>query len=204
MGGYGARGVRDPRNLKDIGFKRQQAEKLISYLMEHNYDRTLSFDKLVNVPTSQEFVHIVSFLLRQAIPDFDFSGSYQEELPVVLKLLGYPFPIAKGVLAATIAPLHWPPLLAALGWLVDLLRYSKAETARAEGAESFDAEEDGHKMFFDYLSRCYAFFLAGQDVRSRPAVLLCQASSATFHPVLSSPYSRPPVSFAASGLAGPC
>jgi kinetochore protein NDC80 len=59
------------------------------------------------------------------------------------------------------APHTLPPPRTALSWLVDLLNYGEAESAN----EEFDADgfEDGHKMFFEYLSRGYAEFLSGKD-----------------------------------------
>ena len=154
----GGRKMADPRNISDKGFKDRSVRKLIEYLIEHGFERTLS-PQLLTAPSVKDFVHIISFLLKAAIPNFDFDKKFEEEVPEVLKALGYPYNIPKSSLQSVGAPHAWPPILAALAWLVDLLRYSEAVSAEAEGSDSAFDNDDGNKMFFDYLSRGYALFL---------------------------------------------
>lgn len=84
-------------------------------------------------------------------------------MPAVLKMLGYPYNISRSALQSVGAPHAWPPILAALGWLVDLLKYSEA-AMDAEGEVDNGFETDaGEKMFFEYLQEGYALFLRGED-----------------------------------------
>ena len=160
--GASGRKPADPRNISDKGFMRESIRKLIHYLSEHGYDRALS-PQLLTAPSTKDFVHILSFLLKSAIPNFKFGAKFEDEVPTVLKTLGYPYTISKGHLSAVGSPHTWPHLLAALAWLVDLLRYSEAAFERDQAEdESFD-NDDGNKVFFDYLSKGYALFLSGED-----------------------------------------
>lgn len=122
--GAGGRKPNDPRNISDKKFKDAAIKKLIQYLAEHGYDRAIS-TQILTAPSAKEFVYILSFLLKNAIPNFKFGAKYEDDVPVVLKALGYPYTISKGALSAVGTPHTWPHLLAALSWLVDLLKVLK-------------------------------------------------------------------------------
>ena len=49
------------------------------------------------------------------------TGKFEEEIPTILKLLGYPTTIGRSALTAIGNPMSWPQLLAALTWLTDVL-----------------------------------------------------------------------------------
>ena len=88
-------------------------------------------------------------------------------MPAVLKLLGYPYNIQRGALQSVGAPHAWPPILASLAWLVDLLSYSELSHAEAEAANDGFDDAAGEKMFFEYCAEGYALFL-----RARHRLLL--------------------------------
>ena len=70
----------------------------------------------------------MQFLLRQVDPHIKAFGKIEDDVPTLFKQLKYPFQISKSALFAVGSPHTWPSLLAALGWLVELLNYSeKAE-----------------------------------------------------------------------------
>ena len=48
--------------------------KLINYLSEHGYERTVS-PQVLSAPSVKEFVHIISFLLKATVPNFEFGNS---------------------------------------------------------------------------------------------------------------------------------
>jgi len=92
----------------------------------------------------------------------------------------YPFLLSKTSLSAVGSPTTYPAILAALGWLVELLRYDEAACEAdpllgSAGAELDDA--DGFTgavpegavdparaaFFFEALRECYGHFLAGED-----------------------------------------
>ena len=93
---------------------------VINYLTEHHYDRPIA-PRVLSSPTTKDFVHILSFLLKAIDPNFKFVGKFEEEVPVVFKALGYKITINKGPLQSVGAAHSWPQLLAALSWLVELL-----------------------------------------------------------------------------------
>ena len=49
---------------------------------------------------------------------------FEEEIPKILKQIGYPYPISKSAMFA-IGNMHsWPNLLGALQWMVEVIRVS--------------------------------------------------------------------------------
>lgn len=156
----GGRKQTDPRPVGNKAYTTESIMKLIIYLTEHGYDRAIN-KKILEAPTNKDFLSIVSFLLRAIDPNFEFKGKFEDELPNVLRLLGYPATVSKSALSAVSVPHRWPQLLAVLTWLVDLAKYIEAVT-EAEARPDFDCDE-GNKMFLEYLTQGYKLWLSGQD-----------------------------------------
>ena len=55
-------------------------------------------------------------------PDFAFGKKAEEQVPDVLKILGYPFVISKTAMYSVGSPHTWPTLLAALTWLRETIQ----------------------------------------------------------------------------------
>ena len=158
----------DPRDIKKKAFQREAIEKLIEYLNIHGFTNAQPLTpQMLQAPDTKLFVNVISFLLKSAIPNFSFEGNFEDEVPTVLKQLGYPFSIQRGLLKSVGAPHAWPQILAALAWLVDLLQFMEAKAAADDGeahdGDEFDSERNSQKMFFDYCHEGYSLFLRGED-----------------------------------------
>jgi kinetochore protein NDC80 len=126
-----------------------------------NFPPTLLPLQVLLSPTKKDFEHICQFLLRQLDTHWRLVGKPEDEVPLFFNWLRYPFQISKSALFAVGAPHTWPPLLAALSWLVELLTYSeRAEVARVE---TYDERQRGESGFFEYVSRAYRCFMSGDD-----------------------------------------
>lgn len=117
----GGRKVEDPRPIRDKAYMSKSIRKLIVYLSEHGYDRSIS-SQILTSPTTKDFLSIISFLLASIDPNFKFLGKFEDEIPAVLKLISYPTTVGRSALTAIGNPTSWPQLLAALSWLTDLLK----------------------------------------------------------------------------------
>ena len=151
----------DPRVFKDPAFKRSAIEKVIRCLMEHGYDRAIN-PQVLHQPTQKDFVHWISFLFKIVVPNFEFTqgAKFEDEVPQIFKALGYPVNVTKSSLQTVGAQHSWPPLLGALAWLTDLINYSEAAS---NPENTWDDDQDGNKMFFDYLQKGYGLFLKATD-----------------------------------------
>ncbi|KAF0720072.1 Aste57867_572 [Aphanomyces stellatus] len=148
----------DPRPIGERNFMQMCIRLLIEFLSDRHYDHPLS-QQLLYKPMKKDFVNIMQFLFRQLDPNFLFSTKIEEDVGNCFRTLKYPFPISKTALAA-VGTLHsWPPLLAAISWLIELLTYDSI--VQEEGGD--DADDNGDKEMFEYLTVAYKAFLSGND-----------------------------------------
>ena len=78
--GRGGSSVADPRNISDRGFKRQAVEKLIQYLADHGFEKVVT-QQMLQAPSVRDFVHIISFLLKATVPNFEFGNRARPPRP---------------------------------------------------------------------------------------------------------------------------
>mmetsp|Transcript_8232 Transcript_8232/g.21052 ORF Transcript_8232/g.21052 Transcript_8232/m.21052 type:complete len:594 (+) Transcript_8232:52-1833(+) len=162
--GRGGGGTRaDPRPVESKKYFHESIKRVIAYLTEHAYDRTISL-KMLTTPTTKDFQFVLEFLLRGIDSNYSLDqtkAKFEDEVIGVFKALGYPFEIRKQALYTVGSPHSWPALVATLTWLIDLLEYSEEVLARKE-EDCFDADLT-FKIFFEYLSKAYQTFLDGDD-----------------------------------------
>jgi kinetochore protein NDC80 len=129
------RGVQDTRPITDPGFKREAAQLVLKYLKDHDYPLSANLRTLLE-PSGTEFASIVAFLMQQFDPSFQnhsgencmaVSARFEDEVAMYFKFLGYPHTLSKTGMASAGSPHSWPPLLAALSWLVLVLRATEEE-----------------------------------------------------------------------------
>jgi hypothetical protein len=100
--GRGGQKSQDPRPISDKEYMKTSIHSVINYLTEHHYDRPIA-PRVLSSPTTKDFVHILSFLLKAIDPNFKFGGKFEEEVPVIFKSLGYKITINKGPLQSVAA-----------------------------------------------------------------------------------------------------
>jgi kinetochore protein NDC80 len=149
----------DPRPISEKQFVLDSSRKVVSFLQEKGYEENISV-KSLQAPAIKVFANILQFCFRQIDPHFTFKGQYDEEIPKLFRSLEYPIAIQKGELKV-ISQHHWPRLLAALTWLVDLVQFDETRTALNE--EMPLDTEDTEGIFFEYLSGSYQIFMEGHD-----------------------------------------
>ena len=156
---YGKGIVKDPRNIRDRTFVVASIKTLLSYLMESNYDMPIS-SKILNAPSAKDFQNMFLFLYKQLDPSYHLVKKFEDEVPVMMKALKYPFAgeISKSQLQAVGSMHTWPSLLAMLVWMIELIMASEAADS-SEDQESTNPES----IFYEYLGKSYEVFLNGDD-----------------------------------------
>lgn len=147
--------MEDPRSTKDKAWTKAANERIVEYLVSHNYDRQIS-PKSLSAPTKKDYLHTLAFLYNKIDPLFEFADEKVEKAEVAIiamfKRLKYPISISKAHLQAIGAPQSMPSLTASMLWLVELLEYEgRVDVARQE--EFSPGDENPDKMFFDLLAR---------------------------------------------------
>lgn len=114
---------KDPRPIREKSFQNACIMNLLNYLIKSGYDKPIS-QKILTAPSSKDFQMIFKFLYSKIDPTCDFDKKFEDEVPILLKGLKYPFAneISKSQLYAVGSMHAWPSLLAMLSWLVDLIQ----------------------------------------------------------------------------------
>eukprot|EP01122_Echinamoeba_exundans_P009328 TRINITY_DN326_c0_g1_i3.p1 TRINITY_DN326_c0_g1~~TRINITY_DN326_c0_g1_i3.p1 ORF type:complete len:717 (+),score=182.55 TRINITY_DN326_c0_g1_i3:70-2220(+) len=181
----------DPRPIKDKSYVNFCLTNLLDFLLSNGYDRPISIANLSS-PSQQEFKHIVEFLFSRIDPSFKLadpkdakdpkeSKKAEDEIPILFRSLRYPFQISSRSLQSVGTAHTWPALLAALHWIVELINYNINATAIREeqqqleeqqlvsagGSASITSSANAHasmdRMFFQFVTEAYLFFLEGAD-----------------------------------------
>ncbi|KAK3098855.1 hypothetical protein FSP39_023776, partial [Pinctada imbricata] len=91
------------------------------FLTEHGYSHQIT-PKILASPTTKDFLKIFEFIYGQFEPKFKLGKKPEEDVPVLLKSLRYPFLISKSSIFAVGTSHTWPSVLAALDWMVNLIQ----------------------------------------------------------------------------------
>ncbi|KAI0559772.1 kinetochore protein NDC8 [Gracilaria domingensis] len=118
---------------------------------------------MLTSPSSKDFQTLFLFLVRRLDPTYNFIKRFEDEIPALLRGLGYPFSISKSALSAVGSPHTWPTLLGVLTWLVNMLKYSEAYIAAQASGSTMDPQARREKMFSENTELAYDQFLKGAD-----------------------------------------
>lgn len=162
-GGGGGRG-KDPRPLTDKGYLHQTARELISYIVERGYDGSQINVKALTTLSSKEFLSVFLFLMQRIDPTFEFVGRFEDELPILLKCMGYPFSMSRSALSAMGSPHTWGALIGVLEWLMGLAKFNEL-TAAAELSlnDANDVATRRDMFFIENTQSAYELWLGGAE-----------------------------------------
>lgn len=187
----------DPRPLSDPEFRSACVRNLIQFLSENGFQYPIS-QKILTNPSDQIFFQIFQFLYAKIDPKFEFqtlptaksrrsvagrqegakhTADAQEQVPMLLKALGYPIKLNKSAFISCGSRSNWPKMLGALQFLleiatlqetVDVNKYIFAEADDLTLDDDMEDEERAtnsmqKEMNFEYLFESYRAFLQGDD-----------------------------------------
>ncbi|XP_068955580.1 kinetochore protein NDC80 homolog, partial [Petaurus breviceps papuanus] len=166
----GTEKIKDPRPLNDKAFIQQCIRQLWEFLTENGYALGASMKSLQS-PSVKDFLKIFTFIFDFLSPSYELPDSkFEEEVPRILKDLGYPFTLPKSSMYTVGAPHTWPHVVASLNWLIDCVKLifaSKQSSPSFDDGQPWGGEsEDGimhNKLFLDYTVKCYESFMTGAD-----------------------------------------
>ncbi|KAG7269391.1 hypothetical protein CRUP_008395 [Coryphaenoides rupestris] len=176
MGAFGgAEKLKDVRPLHDKAYVQQCVRQLYEFLSENGFPGSVSV-KTLQSPSTKEFLKVFEFIYSQLDPSFQMPTSkVEEEVPRILKNLGYPFALSKSSMYSVGAPHTWPQVLGSLVWLIDTVKIfwcmSKEEllfTDFSEGNmddDNMNIEEGAeyNKLFLEHAAETYGKYMQGAD-----------------------------------------
>lgn len=159
----------DPRRLKDASTRQTMAQELLEYLTHNNFEmeskHSLS-NKSMTSPTQKDFNCMFQWLYHRIDPSYRFQKSIDQEVPVLLKQMRYPF--EKSIMKSQIAAVggnNWSTFLGLLHWMMQLARMMDAFEVGSYDEACFEAGYDvsGDRIIFDFLSDAYRSWLSAED-----------------------------------------
>lgn len=166
-GGSQHRKLSDPRPIGDRAYTKQCVNKLSSYLRAAGFAGSGASARALSKPTQRDFEDVSRFLISRLDPSWRPERKFEDEFVDLFKMLHYPFAISRTALAAVGTSHTWPPLLAALTWLVDLIvqaeNIKNMSSSSTSTAENDDDDDDGGGRFHEFASGAYGLFLSGDD-----------------------------------------
>lgn len=83
-GGQAARS--DPRAIGSKQFTQESVQRLITFLLEHEYPNRIS-PKILHSPTGRDFANIITFLFKAVDPNFELTARVEDTVPAVYKAM---------------------------------------------------------------------------------------------------------------------
>ncbi|XP_010875324.1 kinetochore protein NDC80 homolog [Esox lucius] len=165
----GVEKMKDPRPLHDKGYVQQCIRQLCEFLSEKGFSGLTA--KSLQSPSTKEFLKMFEFIYCLLDPTFQMPTSkVEEEVPRILKDLGYPFALSKSSMYSVGAPHTWPQVLAAVIWLIDVVKIycceSEVDLLYSDFSDGNTEMEEGvefNKLFLDYVAETYNKFMQGLD-----------------------------------------
>lgn len=156
--------TKDPRPIRDKQWQNSSIRSLIQFLTQVNYPHPIS-QKMLLAPSSKDFQTIFRFLYAILDPNYKYEKKFEDEVPIILKGLRYPFEINKSHLASVGAPHSWPSYLAVLIWMMELIMCCDRLDRPEDYEDAVSATDSKHleKLFLEYLTKAYSVFLDGED-----------------------------------------
>ncbi|KAH7088548.1 HEC/Ndc80p family-domain-containing protein [Paraphoma chrysanthemicola] len=159
----------DPRRLKDAATRSHMAQELLEYLTHNNFEmesKHVLSNKAMTSPTQKDFNCMFQWLYNRIDPSYRFQKSIDQEVPVLLKQMRYPF--EKSIMKSQIAAVggnNWSTFLGLLHWMMQLARLMQAYEAGTFDDACFEAGYDvsGDRIIFDFLSDAYSTWLSAED-----------------------------------------
>ncbi|KAK3735802.1 hypothetical protein QZH41_007422 [Actinostola sp. cb2023] len=160
------RNHRKPVCMADYGVYRKNIHFLMEFLTEFNYPNPIS-ERILSAPPVKEFKRIFLFIYNYINPNVKektIDKRPEEEIPKILKLIGYPFTISKSSMFSVGSPHTWPNLLGALCWLIELTRFAMKTSENINNVLFDDEEGYVDKLYFEYLENSYMSFMKGREL----------------------------------------
>ncbi|XP_031429237.1 kinetochore protein NDC80 homolog [Clupea harengus] len=171
FGAYGgSEKIKDPRPLHDKAYIQQCIKQLCEFLSDNAFPGSITVKSLQS-PSTKEFLKIFEFLMSLLDPTFQLpSVKVEEEVPRILRDLGYPFALSKSSMYSVGAPHTWPQVLGSLVWLMDSVRLFSGMKDQdllfsdfSDGSNVVEEGAEYNKLFLEYTCETYNKFMQGAD-----------------------------------------
>lgn len=161
---------KDPRPISDKGYQHKCIKNLLQFLTDRGYPQNISVKNLQS-PNNKDFFRMFEFIYSIVNENYKVGSKPEEEIPRIMKAVGYPFLISKSSMFTVGSPHTWPSMLAALSYMVDWINYGLSANEHVDNIlyQSDHAADDGFDTVSEkqiqgqYFESCYNSYLDGFD-----------------------------------------
>ncbi|RDX78339.1 Kinetochore protein NDC80-like protein, partial [Mucuna pruriens] len=132
---------------KERSFQQSVVSTINAFLSSHNFPVTFK----CTFPSAKDIHETLKFLI--SVLDFPSSSKLEEDLPLFLKRLNYPFKLNKSILRSPAAPHQWPSFLALIHWLVQIAKFHL----------HLSSSPKHHNPLHQYTVDSYIHYIRGDD-----------------------------------------
>lgn len=148
----------DSRALFDKKFLHECITEILKFLEKSNFDFTFN-PRILQNPSTNDFAIIFKFLIQKIDYNYEFTEKFEENVPVILKFLKYPFSLPKSSYSTVANMYTWPILLGCLKWLIELFNYNQ----EIKSDKKFTNIPKSKKIIWEQLVFAYRIFLLGDE-----------------------------------------
>jgi len=174
--------LKDPRPLNTPSYRLRIGQELLDYLTQNNFElemkTSLPHDAMTS-PKQKDFVSMFQFLYRRIDPGYRFQKGIDNEAPLIMKQLRYPYEnqISKTQLNSAGSQQSWPKVLGLLHWMMQLAQMldNFSRGAYDDACAEAGVDVTGDRIVFRFLFGAYQDWLQvgpEDDDESADAVLV--------------------------------
>ncbi|CAL0309545.1 unnamed protein product [Lupinus luteus] len=138
---------------KDRSFQQSAVSSINSFLSSHNFPITFKS----TFPSAKDIHETLRFILLDLL-NFRFN-KLEDDLPLLLKRLNYPFKLNKSILKTPAAPHQWPTFLALIHWLIQIAKFDHHLCSSTNTMSSMVQTN----LLHQYTVNSYIRFINGDD-----------------------------------------
>ncbi|VDM49154.1 unnamed protein product [Toxocara canis] len=146
-------GFKDTRNLLDREVQAAMQRKVLNFLAAADYPQLN--DRLLRCPTKAEFAQMFEFIVAQLDHHYSLEGKIEEEMPRLMRNLGYPVQLKPSTMQTIGATHTMPHLLGAITWLIDAINFADKISPQEMLLSSEDDGGQRRSLAYGYTIRCY-------------------------------------------------
>lgn len=153
----------DPRPVFDKNYI-SFCLKEIKLFLRKNIESTSFSTKFLFPLRNKDFFKIIFFLFKKIDKNFKIRNKPEDDIPRLLRLLGYPVSITKSTLSSMVNSNKFPFYLNCLNWIVELCHYD----LKTISEKRFMGLKNRRKtLIWNYLIKSYNKFLSKKIIKDR-------------------------------------
>lgn len=153
----------DPRPAYDKNYISFCLKEIKIFLKKNSCSASF-FQKILFPLRNKDFFKIIFFLFKKIDKNFKITNKPEDDIPRVLRLLGYPVSITKSTLSSMASSGRFPFYLNCLNWVVELCHYDLKTISENQFV---NLKNRNKTLAWNHLIKSYNKFLSKKIIKDR-------------------------------------